>query len=347
MNEVKVGIIGASGYTGQELVRLLLQHPHAEINAVTSQSYTGKKFSEVFPSFTGALDLNFASNDRLAGIADECDLLFFALPHMLAAEAVDDTLLDKTKVIDLSADFRLKDPSQYDTWYQATHPRPAMLNKAVYGLPEWRRTEIASARLVANPGCYATCTILSLLPLTGAQLLHEPLIVDAKSGVSGAGRAADIATAFSECNESLKAYKVASHRHTPEIEQELSSFASTPLRLTFTPHLVPMNRGILVTAYCELDKSVALEDVFHIYDQKYANEPFVKVLPSATPETRWVKGSNSCQIGLTVDERTRRLIVVGVIDNLIKGASGQAVQNMNIMFGLPETTGLAQLAVLP
>jgi N-acetyl-gamma-glutamyl-phosphate reductase len=241
----------------------------------------------------------------------------------------------------------LKNASEYDTWYNATHPRPAMLEKAVYGLPEFRRNEIASARLVANPGCYATCTILSLLPLAEAKMLREPLIVDAKSGVSGAGRSADIATAFGEVNESIKAYKIASHRHTPEIEQELSDFAAMALRLTFTPHLIPMNRGILVTAYCDVEQSIEVGDLVHIYERRYAHEPFVKILLAAAPETRWVKGSNTCQIGLTLDKRTNRLIVVGVIDNLIKGASGQAVQNMNIMFGLPETTGLAQLAALP
>jgi N-acetyl-gamma-glutamyl-phosphate reductase len=347
MKKIRAGIIGASGYTGQELVRLLLQHPDAQIAAVTSQNYAGKSFADVFPAFTGQIDLKFESSDGLKDIVTRCDVLFFALPHMVAGEMITDELLEKVKVIDLSADFRLKEPSQYDTWYHMVHPRPKLLSKAVYGLPEWRREEIVGARLVANPGCYATCSILSLLPLAEAKLLQEPIIIDAKSGVSGAGRAADIAIAYSECNESIKAYKVAEHRHIPEIEQELSAVASVPLKLTFTPHLVPMSRGILATVYCRLDPNLSVKGLYDIYDAKYGKEPFVRTLRSAMPETRWVKGSNFCQIGMTTDKRTGQTIIVGVIDNLIKGASGQAVQNLNLMFGLPETAGLAQLAALP
>jgi N-acetyl-gamma-glutamyl-phosphate reductase len=347
MQKVRAGIVGASGYTGQELARLLVQHPHAEITAVTSQSYTGKKFSDIFRSFTGLLDLDFESIDNLDQIAESCDVLFFALPHMIAAALINEALLAKVKIIDLSADFRLHDATQYDTWYQASHPQPAMLSRAVYGLPEWRRADISAARLVANPGCYATCAALSLLPLAEAKLLRSPLIIDAKSGVSGAGRSASIDILYSECNESVKAYKVAAHRHTPEIEQELSSFAGAAQLITFTPHLIPMNRGILVTAYCPLDASLSADDLNDIYNQKYASEAFVQMLTTALPETRWVKGSNTCQIGLTVDKRTEQLIIVGAIDNLIKGASGQAVQNMNLMFALPESSGLAQIAVLP
>ncbi len=347
MKKIKIGIVGASGYTGQELMRLLIAHSQAEVCAITSQSYVGMSFAEVFPAFTGAVDLKFGSNDDLKDMAEKCDVLFFALPHMIAAQAIDDDLLARTRVIDLSADFRLKDPDQYEIWYDAKHPRSKMLKQSIYGLPEWRREAIADARLVANPGCFATCAILSLLPLADQGLLKEPVIIDAKSGVSGAGRSASLDILFSECNESIKAYKVASHRHTPEIEQELSSFGKTNIRVTFTPHLVPMNRGILVTAYCPAKHLPDLEDLVLIYESRYAKEPFVNVLNPAMPETRWTKGSNQCQIGLTVDQRTNQLIVVGAIDNLLKGASGQAVQNMNIMFGLPETAGLASIAALP
>jgi N-acetyl-gamma-glutamyl-phosphate reductase len=345
--KVKIGIVGASGYTGQELLRLLLQHPNARIEMLSSQSYAGKPVASVFPGFTGFVDASFCSDKQVDEMATNCDVVFFALPHGLAADSVDDRFLKRVKVVDLSADFRLKQASQYDTWYGAPHARPEMLPEAVYGLPEWRRKEIASARLVANPGCYATCTILSLLPLAAEGIVNDSIIVDAKSGVSGAGRSLSIDTHFNECNESLKAYKVATHRHTPEIEQELSAVAGKDVQVVFTPHLIPIDRGILTTSYCRLHRSMSAADLIDIYRKRYSGEPFVKVLSDAVPETRWTRGSNCCHIGVAVDARTNHAIVIASIDNLLKGAAGQAVQNMNLMFGLPETAGLMQPALVP
>lgn len=347
MNKIKVGIAGASGYTGQELVRLLVQHPNVQLEKLTSGTYAGRRFSDIFPSFIGHTDIKFSEMSNLSDLAESCDVILCAMPHGIAAQHIDEALVGRVKIIDLSGDFRLKNPSEYDEWYHAPHLRPSMLAGAVFGLPERRRSEIAKASLLANPGCYATCSILALLPLAEANLLKEPIIVDAKSGVSGAGRSAVLDTLLTECSGSIKAYKVASHRHTPEIEQELNSCSNDKLKITFTPHLVPMNRGILVTAYCPVDSKTSLKEIVDLYQAKYDSEPFVQVLESQIPETRWTKGSNMCQIGLTVDKRTNQLIVVAAIDNLLKGASGQAVQNMNIMFGLPETTGLTQIPVLP
>jgi N-acetyl-gamma-glutamyl-phosphate reductase len=344
--EIKIAVVGATGYTGQELVRLLAGHPQAKIEGLISQTYAGRKYSEVFPSFTGSCD-QILLKELETGMLQNCDVVFFALPHGMAASRVDEQFLGQTKVIDLSADFRLSDAGQYDIWYQSSHPRPDILSKAIYGLPEWRREQIKTATLVANPGCYATCAMLSLLPLSRENLIEHPVIVDAKSGVSGAGRSPSIDTHFNEVNESIKAYKVAVHRHTPEIEQELSAVSKKPVKVVFTPHLVPMNRGILVTAYCSIRNSISQNDLFDIYESKYGSEPFVKVLRQAMPETRWTRGSNQCHIGLKMDKRTGHVIVVGAIDNLIKGAAGQAVQNLNLMFGLPETMGLTQMAVLP
>lgn len=345
-DRIRVAIYGASGYSGQELTRLLCRHPNVVIDSLVSHSYAGKPFSSLFPAFTGCLDQPFVDEKSSHNKPADCDLIFFALPHGHAAERLNESFLEHQKIIDLSADFRLRDPAQYDAWYEFTHPNPEFLSIAVYGLPEWRRSEIANARLVANPGCYATCTLLALLPFAQSGIIKATPIVDAKSGVSGAGRSASIETHFNECNESLKAYKVASHRHTPEIEQELSCSAGKALQIVFTPHLIPMNRGILVTSYLQIDSSTKESDLYEILQSKYANEPFVKVL-KLLPETRWVKGSNSCHIGLRLDRRTGQAIVISTIDNLLKGAASQAVQNMNLMFGLPETTGLEQLAAVP
>nr|MDA3835431.1 N-acetyl-gamma-glutamyl-phosphate reductase [Spirochaetales bacterium] len=264
------------------------------------------------------------------------------LPHGLASHQITPSLLKSCRIIDLGADYRLKDASMYENWYHTSHGSPELLEGAVYGLCEWYRGETAESRLTANPGCYTTCSILTLAPLVRESLVQlDSLIIDAKSGVTGAGRKASAATLFAECNESIKAYGVTTHRHTPEIEEQLSRLAGTPITLSFTPHLVPMNRGILVTAYANLAEGVTKEHIAKAYSSCYKKEQFIRLLPEGTfPETRWVKGSNLCDIGFTVDERTNRVIAGGAIDNLVKGASGQAVQNMNIMFGIPEETGL-------
>lgn len=337
---INVAIVGATGYTGQELVRILSMHPEANIHSLLCRSHPGERYSEVFPAFSGLTDNVLLDESRLEEAAEQCHVLFLALPHGMSANRVTEAMLNKVRIIDLGSDFRLKNASLYDQWYQMQHPSPELLSKAVYGLTEWNRPQIRSARLVANPGCYATSVLLALLPLMKSGItMEQSLIVDAKSGVSGAGRAATLAVHFNEVNESIKAYKVGTHRHTPEIEQELSLLQDKPATVSFTPHLVPMNRGILSTAYVRLLPGVTSADLKHIYTRQYANEPFVHMLNTESPETRWVKGTNNCHISMTVDERTGNAIIISALDNLIKGASGQAVQNMNVMFGLPETTG--------
>ena len=344
---INVGIVGATGYTGQELVRILAGHSQANIIALTSKSHTGKRYSSIYPGFTGKnnLDLKLRSQEEITEIAEECDVIFLALPHGLSSCLINDSLLSKVKVVDLGADFRIRDLSTYKKWYQVEHHFAEGLKEAVYGLCEWRRAEIKEARIVANPGCYATCSEMALLPLAKNGLLNTA-IIDAKSGVSGAGRSLNIDTHFNECNESIKAYKVANHRHLPEIEQELSHFAEVDVSITFTPHLIPMQRGILVTAYVETGNDMNLDLASKIYSDCYQNEPFVR-LRDDSPETRWVKGTNFVDIALTLDARNNRLIVLAALDNLVKGAAGQAVQNMNIMFGFEETLGLGNLALFP
>lgn len=346
---IKTGIIGATGYTGQELVRILSGHSHSRLEIITSRSYAGQAYSDVFPSMRGVVDVTLSGQEELADIADRVDVLFLALPHGLAAEKVTAQILEKTRVIDLGSDFRLSCQTDYQTWYQMSHPAPELLSQSVYGLPEFNRERIVRARLVANPGCYATCSILSLLPIASRGLLQsQPVIIDAKSGVSGAGRSLALGTHFNEVNESIKAYKVFEHRHTPEIEQQLSALLRKPVSVVFTPHLIAMQRGILATVYADLPKQIRTNDLIEIYKEQYGKEPFVKILPAEKfPETRWVKGSNFCHIGVKVDERTGKAIVIGAIDNLVKGAAGQAVHNMNLMFGLDETTGLTQLPLFP
>jgi N-acetyl-gamma-glutamyl-phosphate reductase len=373
----KVAIVGATGYTGQELVRLLLQHDQVEIKALTSQSYVGSKFSNVYPNASRFTDL-LCSEADVEKLSSEVDVIFVALPHGHAAKVITRKVLNNCRVIDLGADFRLKNPEDYKTWYQLEHANPELLGEAVYGLPELNRKEIASARLIANPGCYATCSILTLAPLLKSKLIEEnSIIIDAKSGVTGAGRSLALGVHFDEVNESIKAYKVASHRHTPEIEQALQAVAAHPITVTFTPHLIPMNRGILVTAYANLKRGVKANDINAAYRAKYGDEFFIRLYnndsdisggvagggtgsrtDSSTgsgksneaytlPESRWVKGSNFCDIGLTVDERNNRLIAIGAIDNLVKGAAGQAIQNMNVLFGFDEHTGLKQMPIFP
>lgn len=345
---IKVGIVGATGYAGNELVRILMQHPHAEIKTLTSQSYIGKPFNEVYENYRDINNMICEESD-LEKMAEECDVVFIALPHGVAAKQVNEKILSKTKIIDLGADFRLKNPDIYEEWYNVEHTGREILKEAVYGLCEVNRDKIKSARVVANPGCYTTCSILSLLPAVKSGIIDvSSIIIDAKSGVTGAGRGLSLDTLFDECNESIKAYKIASHRHTPEIEEQLGYGCDKDIKLIFTPHLVPMNRGILATCYGNLAKDVTYEDVKKIYEDFYKDEYFVRLTKKGVfPQTRWVKGSNFVDIGFEIDKRTNRLIVIGAIDNLQKGAAGQAVQNMNILFGLDEKTGLCAPPIFP
>lgn len=348
---IKVAVVGASGYAGQELLRLLVQHPDVEITAIASQSNAGKSYSNVYPSFKTFID-KVCVEENIAELAKSVEVIFFALPHGATAQRVTQKLIDQVRVIDLGSDFRLKDPAAYDRWYGVAHPHPELLPKSVYGLCEIHREAIKSARLVASPGCYATCAILALYPLLKRNLVdRDSLIVDAKSGVSGAGRSVNLGVHFDEVDENFKAYKVASHRHTPEMEQELSKASGEKFKLTFIPHLVPMNRGILVTAYGALHENLKEEAVRAIYKEEYGEDQFIRIFEPGGeydfPETRWVKGSNFCDIGVKVDSRTGRIVVIAAIDNLVKGAAGQAIQSMNILFGLNEASGLRQLPVFP
>lgn len=348
----KVAVVGATGYTGQELIRILLQHPNVKVQTAVSSSSSGKTFASVYPGMSKMADFT-CSADNIETISTDVDLIFLALPHGHAAKMVNQGVLDKCAVVDLGADFRLKNAGDYDEWYEFTHPNPQLLDSSSYGLPELNREEIKTAKLIANPGCYATCSILSLAPLLSARLVDETtVIVDAKSGVSGAGRSLSLGVHFDECNESIKAYKLGTHRHTPEIEQALNPYAEKSLAISFTPHLVPMNRGILCTAYGSLKKKMTEKELFDLYSEFYEDEQFIRIFDPHSgeyqyPETRWVKGSNYCDIGLSIDKRTNRAIIVGALDNLVKGAAGQAVQNMNIHFGWRESMGLTQAPIFP
>lgn len=345
---IKVGIIGSTGYAGQELIRLLLQHQDAEIVWYGSKSYIDKKYYEVFQNMFQLVDAT-CLDDNMEELASKADVIFTATPQGLCASLVNDEILSKVKIIDLSADFRIKDISTYEEWYGITHASPEFINEAVYGLCEVNREQIKNARLVANPGCYPTCSTLSIYPLLKEGIIDsDSLIIDAKSGTSGAGRSAKVGNLFCEVNENIKAYGVANHRHTPEIEEQLSYAASKTVKLNFTPHLVPMNRGILITAYANLIKPVTYDQVKAVYDQYYKDEYFVRVLEKGIcPETRWVEGSNYVDINFTIDTRTNRIIMMGAMDNLVKGAAGQAIQNMNLLFGLEETTGLKSIPFFP
>ncbi len=342
-----VAIVGASGYTGVELARLLVAHSKVNITCLTSRQYTGVPFSDVFPSMRGHLDQVCDPVD-IDLICSKADLIFTALPHKTAMEVVPQFLNAGKKVIDLSADYRLHDAETYANWYQE-HTSPQLLNEAVYGLPELYRASIAGARLIANPGCYPTSAALALAPLLNQKLIDvSSLIIDSKSGVSGAGRVAKEASLYCEINESFKAYGVGTHRHTPEIEQTLSDLSGQPIMVSFTPHLLPVNRGILTTCYASLSDIISTEAVLAHYEAMYADEAFIRVLPAGKlPDVGFVRGSNYCDIGVVSDERTGRVIVVAAIDNLVKGAAGQAVQNMNILLGLDETTGLGQVGLFP
>lgn len=345
---VKVGIIGSTGYAGQELVRLLLGHKEAEIVWYGSRSYIDKKYSEVFGNMFEIVD-DKCLDDNMEELSEKADVIFTATPQGLCASLVNEDILSKVKIIDLSADFRIKDVSVYEKWYGIEHKSPEFIKEAVYGLCEINREDIKGKRLVANPGCYTTCSILSLYPLVKEGVIDpDSIIVDAKSGTSGAGRGAKVANLFCEVNESIKAYGVTTHRHTPEIEEQLGYACGKEIMINFTPHLVPMNRGILVTAYGNLNGDYKYEDIKKIYDDYYSKERFVRVLEKdVCPETRNVEGSNYVDVNFKIDERTKRVVVMGTLDNLVKGAAGQAVQNMNIIFGLPESMGLEQPPMFP
>ena len=345
---IKAGIIGSTGYAGQELVRLLMQHPDVEIVWYGSRSYIDQQYADVFQNMFQIVDAK-CMDDNMDALADAADVIFTATPQGLCASLVNEDVLNKVKIIDLSADFRIKDVKVYEKWYGIKHKSPSYIKEAVYGLCEINREDIKGARLIANPGCYTTCSILTCYPLVKEGLIDpNTIIVDAKSGTSGAGRGAKTANLFCEVNENIKAYGVATHRHTPEIEEQLGYAAGYPITINFTPHLVPMNRGILATAYASLKEGVTEEQIRAAYDKYYANEKFVRVLkPGVCPETRWVEGSNYVDVNFKVDLRTHRVIMMGAIDNLVKGAAGQAVQNMNLAFGLDESTGLNLVPMFP
>ena len=349
---IKVGIIGATGYAGAEIARILLGHPEAEVVWYGSKSYIGEEFSSVFGSLFTIID-DKCLDDNMEELADKVDVIFTATPQGLCASLINEDILKKVKVIDLSADFRLKDVSVYEKWYKIEHKAPSFIEEAVYGLCEINRDKIKNARLVANPGCYTTCSILTAYPLIKEGLIDpDTLIVDALSGVTGAGRGAKVANLFCEVNESCKPYGVATHRHTPEIEEQLSYAAGKEMVINFTPHLVPMNRGILATEYASLVKKdgklPTAQQIRKAYEKYYGDEIFIRLLKDGVyPETRWVQSSNFVDIGFKIDERTGRIIMMGALDNLVKGAAGQAVQNMNIMFGLNETAGLKLVPKCP
>jgi N-acetyl-gamma-glutamyl-phosphate reductase len=341
----KVGIVGGTGYTGVELLRLLAQHPRVEVVAITSRAEEGRRADELFPNLRGHYELAFSAPgvEELAA----CDVVFFATPHNVAMNMVPELLAAGTRVVDLSADYRLRDAATWSHWYGEPHASPELLAEAVYGLPEFNRSAIADARLVACPGCYPTSVQLGFMPLLEAGLVDtDHLIASSASGASGAGRQAKIDNLLSEVADSFKAYAVSGHRHLPEIEQGLADIAGSPVRLTFVPHLLPMVRGIHSTLYATLRGNAG--DLQALFEARYRDEPFVDVLPRGSyPQTRTVKGSNRCQIALEVPGERDTVVVMVTEDNLVKGASGQAIQNMNIMLGFPEETGLGQIGLLP
>ena len=345
---VKVGIIGSTGYAGVEIVRLLTQHKDVEIVWFGSRSYVEEKYSNVFRNMFNIVNAE-CLDDNMEELADQVDVIFTATPQGFCGSVVNEGILNKVKIIDLSADFRIKDVDTYEKWYGIKHQSPQFIDEAVYGLCEINRDKIKDARIVANPGCYTTCSILSIYPLVKEGLIEpKSIIVDAKSGTSGAGRGAKVPNLFCEVNENIKAYGVTTHRHTPEIEEQLGYAAGEEVMINFTPHLVPMQRGILVTAYADLKKKVTYEEIKAVYDKYYGNEYFIRVLDKdVCPETRWVEGSNFVDVNFKIDERTGRIIMMGALDNLIKGAAGAAVQNFNILFGFEENEGLKQVPMFP
>lgn len=368
---IKAGIIGSTGYAGQELVRILLGHKDAEIVWYGSRSYVDEAYSSVYGNMFEIVDAA-CIDDNLDELCKKADVIFTATPQGYLAGVINENILENAKVIDLSADFRLKDTDVYEKWYKIDHKAKQYIDEAVYGLCELNRESIKGARLVANPGCYTTTSILSLYPLVREHMVDtDTIVIDAKSGTSGAGRSAKLANLYCEVNESIKAYGVTTHRHTPEIEEQLGyaflagntskdlstvgqecisdkNAGGNPLLINFTPHLVPMNRGILATCYAKLNDKYTYDDVKAVYDKYYKNEQFIRVLNKGVmPETRWVEGSNYVDINFVIDERTGRIVVCGALDNMVKGAAGQAVQNMNLIFGLPENEGLLMPPVFP
>jgi N-acetyl-gamma-glutamyl-phosphate reductase len=338
--KTRVGVIGATGYTGVELLRLLLLHPEIELTALTSQKYAGMGVDQVFPSLTGRLQLT-CEEVSLDHILEKTDFIFTAVPHKTAMETIPSIYQKGKRVVDLSADFRFKDPAVYEVWYQK-HRCPELLSESVYGLPELHREEIRKAKIVGNPGCYPTGALIGLIPLVAEGMIsYEHIVIDSKSGVSGAGRDAVLGSLFCEVNEGVKAYHIFKHRHLPEIEGELRQLAKKKIMVNFVPHLIPMDRGILTTLYVNFLQKVKADEVFKVFEKYYQEEPFVRLYPKGkVPNTKDVRGSNYCDIGIAVDESDNRGVIVTAIDNLVKGASGEAVQNMNIMLGYPETMGL-------
>ena len=345
---IKAGIIGSTGYAGAELVRILARHPEVQVVWYGSRSYIDQKYADVYRNMFRIVDA-VCMDDDMDALAEAADVIFTATPQGYLASVIDVEILSHCKVIDLSADFRIKDVAVYEKWYGIRHKSSQFIEEAVYGLCELNREKIRGARLVANPGCYPTCSTLAIAPMVREGYIDtKTLVIDAKSGTSGAGRGAKVPNLYCEVNENIKAYGVTSHRHTPEIEEQLSYVAGEPVMLNFTPHLVPMNRGILITAYASLKPGISKEMVYDAYQKAYKEEYFVRVLEEETcPETRWVEGSNFVDVCPKVDERTGRVIMMGAMDNITKGAAGQAVQNMNILFGLEETEGLRLVPVFP
>ena len=350
---VKVGIIGATGYAGNELVRLLMGHKDVEIMWYGSRSYIDKKYAEFYQNMFEIVE-DTCLDDNMEELASKVDVIFTATPQGFLAGVLTEEILSKVKIIDLSADFRIKDVKTYEKWYKIEHKSPQFIEEAVYGLCEINRDKVKGARLIANPGCYTTCSILTAYPLVKEGLIDpDTLIIDAKSGTSGAGRGAKLSNLFCEVNENMKAYGVTNHRHTPEIEEQLGYAAGKEIVVNFTPHLVPMNRGILATEYATLNKKAdgtlpTYEEVKAVYDKYYKNEKFVRVLEKdICPETKWVEGSNYVDVNFKIDERTGRIVMMGALDNLVKGAAGQAVQNMNLLFGFDEAEGLNLVPMFP
>ena len=350
---IRAGIIGATGYAGNELVRILMGHKEVEIKWYGSRSYIDKKYAEVYQNMFEIVE-DTCLDDNMEELASKVDVIFTATPQGFLAGVLTEEILSRVKIIDLSADFRIKDVRTYEKWYKIEHRSPQFIEEAVYGLCELNRDKIKGARLIANPGCYTTCSILTAYPLVKEGLIDpDTLIIDAKSGTSGAGRGAKLPNLFCEVNENMKAYGVTNHRHTPEIEEQLGYAAGKEIVVNFTPHLVPMNRGILATEYATLNKKAdgtlpTYEEVKAVYDKYYKNEKFVRVLEKdICPETKWVEGSNYVDVNFKIDERTGRIVMMGALDNLVKGAAGQAVQNMNLLFGFDEAEGLNLVPMFP
>ena len=350
---IRAGIIGATGYAGNELVSILMGHKEVEIKWYGSRSYIDKKYAEVYQNMFEIVD-DVCLDDNMDELASQVDVIFTATPQGFLAGVLTEDILNKVKIIDLSADFRIKDVSVYEKWYKIEHKSPQFIEEAVYGLCEINRDKVKGARLIANPGCYTTCSILTAYPLVKEGMIDpNTLIIDAKSGTSGAGRGAKLPNLFCEVNENMKAYGVTNHRHTPEIEEQLGYAAGKEIVVNFTPHLVPMNRGILATEYATLVKKAdgslpSYEEIKAVYDKYYAKEKFVRVLEKdVCPETKWVEGSNYVDVNFKIDERTGRIVMMGALDNLVKGAAGQAVQNMNLLFGFDEAEGLNMVPMFP